>query len=385
MEKLRISKAPIQANDSGRPIDRVLAQPLILGLFLPTQNGGWSATTTPRGTSWSFDYNARLTVMAEELGFDLVFALAQWMPKGGFGGESNFREITLDALTVSAGLAPLTHNILLISTIHVLYGWHPVQLAKLGATLDHMSGGRWGINVVTGYKRGEVQMFGYDDLAHDLRYEMATEFTDMMLRLWRTDGNVTCKGQYWQAENAFIAPKPVYDRPIMVNAGSSKPGIEFAVKYSDLLFITSTTGADPHKALDSLPSHTQAIRDTAAAHGRELKTIINPHVICRETEKEAQAAYRHIQAGEDAGAVDNLMDVFQSGSQVSFKGTQRSERSVGGNLHLVGSPEQIVDWFIKLQKAGCDGMQVNFFDFIPDLEFFGERVLPLMKQAGLRL
>ncbi len=54
-------------------------------------------------------------------------------------------------------------------------------------------------------------------------------------------------------------------------------------------------------------------------------------------------------------------------------------------MHLVGTPEQIVDWFIKLKRAGCDGMQVNFYDFLPDLDFFGKHVMPLMRQAGLRL
>ena len=53
-------------------------------------------------------------------------------------------------------------------------------------------------------------------------------------------------------------------------------------------------------------------------------------------------------------------------------------------MHLVGTPEQIVDWFIKLKQAGCDGMQVNFYDFLPDLDFFGKHVMPLMRQAGLR-
>jgi FMNH2-dependent dimethyl sulfone monooxygenase len=54
------------------------------------------------------------------------------------------------------------------------------------------------------------------------------------------------------------------------------------------------------------------------------------------------------------------------------------------NVHLVESSAQIVEWFIRLNRAGCDGVQVNFFDYIPDLEFFGSEVLPLMKQAGLR-
>ena len=71
--------APAQFADS--PFTRVLRQPLILGLFLPVQSGGWSASLLPRTTDWIFDYNAALSQRAEALGFDLVFGLAQWTSK----------------------------------------------------------------------------------------------------------------------------------------------------------------------------------------------------------------------------------------------------------------------------------------------------------------
>ena len=74
------------------PFSRVIRQPLILGLFLPVQSGGWSVSLLPRTTDWTFDYNAALTHRAEELGFDLVFGLAQWTSKGGYGGISKYRE-----------------------------------------------------------------------------------------------------------------------------------------------------------------------------------------------------------------------------------------------------------------------------------------------------
>ena|SRR5215472_6419241 len=86
--------APAQFSDS--PFSRVIRQPLILGLFLPVQSSGWSASLLPRTTDWTFDYNAALTRRAEELGFDLVFALAQWTSKGGYGGISKYRESSLD-------------------------------------------------------------------------------------------------------------------------------------------------------------------------------------------------------------------------------------------------------------------------------------------------
>ena len=143
-----------------KPLESAAQNSLMLGLFLPIQSGAWSPSMAPRGTSWTFDYNARCTVLAEQLGFDLVFGLAQWLGKGGYGGKMKFRDKSTDPLLVTAGLAALTKRIILISTVHVLYGWHPLHLAKFGATIDNMSGGRWGLNVVTGYKKSEFEMFG---------------------------------------------------------------------------------------------------------------------------------------------------------------------------------------------------------------------------------
>ena len=78
--------APAPDEFPGSPLSNVIRQPLILGLFLPVQSGGWSASLLPRTTDWTFDYNVALTRRAEELGFDLVFGLAQWTSKGGYGG-----------------------------------------------------------------------------------------------------------------------------------------------------------------------------------------------------------------------------------------------------------------------------------------------------------
>ncbi len=169
---------------------------LMLGLFLPLQSGAWSPSTAPRETSWTFDYNVACAQRAEALGFDLVFGLAQWMGKGGYGGQMAFREKATDPLMVTAGLAAVTKRLMLISTVHILYGWHPLHLAKLGATIDNMSDGRWGLNVVTGYKPSEFEMFGLAPIKHDERYVMADEFTAVMKRLWLDDDELTFDGRF---------------------------------------------------------------------------------------------------------------------------------------------------------------------------------------------
>jgi FMNH2-dependent dimethyl sulfone monooxygenase len=221
--------SPLEFPDS--PLARIMQQPLLLGLFLPIQSGGWSPSSLPRSTSWEFDYNARLTQRAEALGFDLAFGLAQWMGKGGTGGTIRFREQSLDPFITATSLAVITQRILLISTVHVLYGpWHPLYLAKLGATIDHISNGRWGLNVVTGFVPSEARMFGNEQIDHDQRYAMAEEFTELMQALWASQENVSREGQYWRLIDAFVTPKPRFGRPLLVNATGSPAGIAYAAQ-----------------------------------------------------------------------------------------------------------------------------------------------------------
>ncbi len=367
------------------PLEAALQQPMMLGLFLPIQQGAWSPSLAPRSTDWTFEYNARCTVMAERLGFDLVFGLAQWMGKGGYGGEMRFRENATDPLLVTAGLAAITKRILLVSTVHILYGWHPLHLAKFGATISEMSGGRWGLNMVTGYKKSEFEMFGLEQIEHDHRYVMADEFVTMMKRLWSEDENLTHHGQFYKMNDAFIAPKPAGGKCILVNASSSGAGLAYAVKHSDLIFVTSPAGANLDRACEALPAHTAKIKTAASEMGRNVRILLNPHVICRETEEEAWAQYHSILKNADPVAAQNFYQTFTGGDQASWRGATKDDWTVGGNVHIVGTPEQVVEGFRRLQAAGIDGVQVNFYDFIPDLTFFGERVLPLMREAGLRL
>jgi FMNH2-dependent dimethyl sulfone monooxygenase len=368
------------------PFSRVIRQPLILGLFLPVQSGGWSASLLPRSTDWTFDYNAALTRRAEALGFDLVFGLAQWTGKGGYGGTSKYREDSPDPFIAVTALSTITERILLISTIHVLFGpWHPLHIAKFGATIDHISGGRWGVNVVTGYSPREARMFGGHHIEHDRRYEMAGEFTDIVSRLWGATENLTLQGKFWSLEDAFVTPKPRYGRPVLVNATGSPTGIAYAATHSDLVFITSPAGHEIDAALRALPAHNAAIKAAGLERGRQLRTIINPMIVCRETDREAQRYHQAILDAADRGAVEGFVSHQRAGDAVAWQAHGDQHRALGGNIQIIGSPEQVVEKLLGLKHAGCDGVQIAFFDFAPDLEFFGEAVMPLMRQAGLRL
>ncbi|AXK67749.1 LLM class flavin-dependent oxidoreductase [Burkholderia sp. IDO3] len=376
-------RSPAAYPDS--PVSRAFAQPLMLGLFLPIQAGGWSASTLPRGTDWSFDYNAALVEKAEVLGFDLVFALSQWLPKGGYGGV--FDGQALDSFMTLAALTARTERIILAATSHVLYGpWHPLHFAKFTATLDHISRGRWGINVVTGHRAIEHEMFGWHRIEHDRRYDLAAEFLDAVQQLWAQPENFSFEPALsnWRLNRAFVTPKPRYGRPLLINATGSDAGIAFAARYSDVVFITSPAGPDIDRALAALPAHAARVKAAAAAHGRTIRTLINPLVICRETPAEARAYRDAIVAHADEGSFhrfDSDAHAWRGGFE---ERAQAAARAIGGNISITGSPEEVADYIVRLHRAGIDGVQLSFYDFKPDLDFFGERVLPLLREAGLR-
>ena len=374
-----------QTDFADSPLSRALKQPLLLGLFLNLQDIHFS--DLPSSSTWTFDYNAEIVRKADKLGFELAFSRTQWLPKGGYDGEAS-----LDSFTALGAMAAITQNIMLISTIHVLYGpWHPLHLAKIGSTLDHISKGRWGINIVTGHRAIEHEMFGWQRIEHDKRYDMASELFDVLHRLWSDTENYSFDGKLnpWRLSNAYITPKPLYGRPILVNATGSPAGIDFAARHSDLVFITSPGGAHIDSALETLPAHIATIKRRARDFGREVKTVINPIIVSRDTEREAEAYAQAILAGKPAPSGTSFGHRGYDSDAHAWRGrndpNHKQGLNLGGNIEIIGTPEQVVEKLAALKSAGIDGVQLNFYDFRDDFDHFAERILPLLKQAGLRL
>ncbi len=375
-------QAPTAFPDS--PLSGALRQKLMLGLFLPIQAGGWTASTFPRGTDWRFNYNKQLALQAEALGFDFLFGLAQWLPKGGYNEVQNGE--ALDSFITIAALAAATSRVLLISTVHVLYGpWHPLHFAKFGATLDHISQGRWGVNVVTGHRAVEHEMFGWSRIEHDRRYELADEFLAAVKHLWQAEENTTYTGEKWKMAGAFVTPKPLFGRPVIVNATGSDAGIDFAARHSDLVFISSPTGTEFETAIAALPAHVARVKAAARRIGREVRVLINPLVIIKPTDAEAEDYADAIVAQSEptgfyAGKFDS--DAQAWAKRKDYDGT-RQRGLGGGNIQIVGGPARIAECLARLSEAGVDGAQLSFYDFMPDLGFFGDHVLPLLRVRGL--
>jgi alkanesulfonate monooxygenase SsuD/methylene tetrahydromethanopterin reductase-like flavin-dependent oxidoreductase (luciferase family) len=380
-----LHRAPSPLEDPDSPLSRAARQPLMLGLFLPLQTGAFSQSTLPRDTRWDFEYNRHLTSLAENAGFDFVFGLQQWVGKGGFGGERHYRENFLDPFISTVALSATTSSILSISTVHVLYGnWHPLHLARFAATADHISGGRYGLNIVTGYAQNEPGMFGMDRVDHDHRYEMAGEFVAVMEDLWAGHDNLTYDGRFYRLRDAYVSPRPRHGRPILVAASGSPAGFEFGGRHADIIFTSSPAGADFDGAIDALPAHVAQIKAAAARHGRQIKVIIFPLVICRDTDAEAFAYRDEIVAHADMGSLVNYHARHTGGDSQAWPQHVLADRALGGHLQIVGGPERVAQSLARLHEAGFDGVQLGFYDYEPELRYFTEAVTPLLKARGLR-
>ncbi|GAB3200919.1 LLM class flavin-dependent oxidoreductase [Nocardioides hungaricus] len=383
---MTLHRAPSPLEDPTSPLSQAARQPLMLGLFLPTQNGGFSQSLLPRGTDWSFEYNKRLTQRAEAAGFDFVFGLQQWVGKGGFGGEANYRENFLDPFISTVALAPVTSRMITISTVHVLYGnLHPLYLARFAATADHIAAGRFGLNIVTGYDPKESAMFGMTRIDHDARYRQAGEFSAVMEDLWLGLENLTYAGEWYSTQDAYISPRPRYGRPIMVSASASPAGFEYAAEHADIVFTSSKSGAPYEKAMRSLPDICADIRAAYEATGRDHRTIIFPMVICRPTHDEAVAYAEEIASRPDTGSIVSYDNRHKSGDAHGWPDHVPADRVLGGHVQIIGSPEEVADQLEGLHRAGMGGVQLGFYDYEPELDFFIENVVPILERRGLRL
>jgi len=361
-------------------------QPLQLGLFLPVMTGGWTMSKVARSTSWNFRYLSGLTRAAESLGFEMALAPMHWHRKGGIGGEIRYRDVCLDATATVTALAAITERIRLISTAHILYGpLHPLSLARTGATIDHISCGRWGVNIVTGNQAFEARMFGGERIAHDERFAMASEYTDILLKLWKNDENLDFEGRYWKLNQAYVSPHSQSEAPLIVTATGSPAGMDYAGRFADIVFVTSPVGADIDAAAGALPGHIAKVRQAAANHGREVKIYTNPLIFSRETRDETARAYQHVVDLADNAAIDNFYTEAAASDSQAHAGHDRFRRFVGSNIQLIGTPDEITGQLTRLSKARVDGVLLTFVDFEPDLAFFGQHILPRVKAAGLRI
>lgn len=350
-----------------------------LGVFIPVGNGGWITSTTSPQLPATYDYNKRVTLLAEKLGFDFALSMAKWR---GYGGPSRHWDFTLESLTTMSGLAEATSRIGIWGTVHTMI-FHPAVVAKMAAVIDQISGGRFGLNLVAGSNPTDQGQMGlWRDLDHGGRYKLAAEWINVAKRLW-TEERVDHQGEFYALTDCVSNPKPSKIPPIIC-AGASDTGFRFTIENCTGSFLL---GSDA----DDFVATGRRAKEIAKEIGRkDFKTYGLFTIVPGATDKEAQERVDLFNAGVDQIAMDNQTREY-SGDK-SFKDNTMANRFVQqGNEHraitkaaLVGSPTTIAEKLSRIiLAADLDGMTVIVPDFIDDLEVIGTKVIADLADMGV--
>ncbi|WP_110207272.1 LLM class flavin-dependent oxidoreductase [Nocardioides daejeonensis] len=346
-----------------------------LGIFGANCSHGLMATHAESSYELTWQHTQRIAQIADRLGFEAMLPVARYR---GMGGDTNFNGENYETHTWAAGIAQATEQIMVFSTTH-LPTKHPIVAAKESVTVDHISGGRFGLNMTMGWYKAEMEMFGGTQREHDARYRFGSEWIEIAKRMWTQD-RVDFVGEFFEIKDAMSDPKPIQEPwPVLVNAGNSPAGLEFCARECDFNFIAF---AD----VDEARATASQVRGIAQAQGRDLGILGYGNIICRDTEKETKQLLDHILEKGDWAVAEMVSAGLgsESGSFDKVKALQERFILGYGGYPLIGTPEQIVEQLLELEQAGVGGMMVGFLDYVEELPYFGEAVMPLMREAGLR-
>jgi pyrimidine oxygenase len=348
-----------------------------MGVFIPIGNNGWLISETSPQYKPSFALNKAVVQKAE--GYGLEFALSM-IKLHGFGGKTEFWDYNLESFTLMSALAAVTTKIKLFASTAVLT-LPPALVARMATTIDSVSNGRFGINIVSGWQKAEYEQMGLwpGDEYFGHRYDYASEYVTVMKDLW-AHGESNFKGQHFTMTDC--AMKPVPANPIkIVAAGQSGRGMEFAAAYADYNFVLGTGINTPKACAETC----QKLVDAAEKTGRDVGAYVLFMVIADETDELAQAKWKLYRDGADIGALWWMADQGSKDANADADGTAARinlpEGAINFNMGtLVGSYATVAGLLDEMDGiAGCKGIMLTFDDFIVGMDQFGQRIQPLMK------
>jgi pyrimidine oxygenase len=353
-----------------------------LGVFLPNGQNGYIVSKTSPQYIPTFQHMLAITKEAEAIGLDFILSMIKYR---GFGGETGYWDSCLDSVSLTSALAAATQRIELYATVPVL-GIHPAIAARMIATLNDVSGGRAGVNIVTGWNKPEYSQMGLWPSAdyHDRRYELTEEYIRIMRALWR-DGRLTHQGEFYQLDDCECFPTVPRDIPI-VCAGQSPKGIRFTAEFAEYNFVFGGT--------EKLRGIAQPLLQEAAKFGRVVSTLALVTIIAADTDAEAEELCRDIVAGADAGAIQHIVE--SASLDTNPQGTSKHFRDgltapvTEGNLAFMGFPvihgshETVARKILALERdTGIGGLLMTFTDYVPDVRSFGMHVMPYLRDGAL--
>ncbi len=349
-----------------------IAENIKFAYWVPNVSGGLVTSDIEQRTDWNYEYNAKLARTAENNGFE--YALSQVRYEASYGAEFQH-----ESTSFSLALLLATERLKVIAAVHPAL-WQPAVLAKLGATADHLSGGRFAVNVVSGWFKDEFTHLGEPWLEHDERYRRSAEFLQVLRKIW-TEDDVEFRGDFYRIHDFTLKPKPLH-QPELFQGGNSTAARRNGGRYADWYF---SNGKD----FDGVTEQILEVRGHAREARREVKVGLNGFIIARDTEREAKETLREIVAKANRPAVEGFRTaVQQAGNATSDKKGMWADSSFedlvqyndGFRTGLIGTPEQVAERIADYRRRGVDLVLGGFLHFQEEVEYFGAHVLPLVRE-----
>jgi alkanesulfonate monooxygenase len=322
----------------------------------------------PDDASW--ERNRALVLEAETLGYDSVLVAQHTM--NPYDGDRD----QLEAWTGAAALAALTRHIEIIAAIKPgLY--HPVVLAKMALQIEHISGGRFALNLVNAWNRAEFERAGLPFPAHDDRYAYGREWIGLVDRLMRGE-RVTFAGAHFRVEDYQLRPAGTFrKRPTIYLGGESEPARALAADHADVWFING-------QPLEDVAALIADVARRPAANG-PLRYGLSAFVIARDTDAAAEAEHARLLAlaQRDADLRADTRARTDTASVMFAKTDAAAARHVGTNggtaAGLVGSYATVAERIRAFHAAGIDLFMLQFQPFEAEMRRFAEQVLPRVR------
>ena len=357
--------------------------PFKLAVFGFNVGHGCTISSAAGGVAVEWAESLQLARTADRLGLEALIPVNRWK---GFGGPSDFNGRSFETWTWAAGIAQATARIQVFATVAVPTV-HPVMAAKQAVTIDHISGGRFGLNVVAGWNSDEAAMFGRQQLPHADRYALADEWMTLVEALWTRESPFDHAGRFFQAPGCEAEPRPVQrPRPPVMSAGVSPAGRRFAARHADMNFILAPT-------LDAAADTVRDVRRTARDEfAREVEVWGNAALFIGHTSAEARDYYHHvIHEQGDLIAAGNLLDTFtrESGSQLPDPALReaylRNMMAGYSGFPVVGTAVEIADFLQAMHDCGMAGATLSWPDYGAGLAHLENALMPELETRGLRL
>ncbi len=334
------------------------------GYWLPVF-GGWLRNVEDENMRADWSYVKRLAQRSEELGYDLTLI-----------AELNLNDIkgeeapSLDAWSTAAALAAVTERIELMVAVRPTFH-SPALLAKQAANIDHISGGRLTLNVVSSWWQDEARKYGVHFEQHDDRYARTAEWLHVVDNLWKRD-HFSFEGKYYRVDDTILQPKPISQpRPFIYAGGESDAAKNLIAEKCDGYVMHGDDPAAIGRRIDDL-------RERRERFGLPpMKFGVAAYSIVRNTEQEVEKEITRITDVNGSAAGYKNYQQWLAGTQlekqVSLEDYSVSNRGLRSGL--TGTPDQVAERVAAFEAVGVDFLLLQCSPQLEEMERFSEAVI----------